>query len=77
MIAGWRADWKVLCVCTDLPLAAQLHDIADIERSGPVASTLPQGYIVMLLLLLRLSKEKRSAPGHAHASALESHALLL
>lgn len=48
--AGWRADWKVLCICTDLPLAAKLHDIADIERSGPghVAGTLPQGLTVLL-----------------------------
>ena len=29
-VSSLRAEWKVLCVCTDLPLAAKLHDIADI-----------------------------------------------
>ena len=50
--AGWRTDWKVLCICTDLPLAAKLHDIADIERSGPghVACTLPQDRLCSQIL---------------------------
>ena len=35
MIDDGETDWKVVCVASEDPLAAQLHDIDDVERTMP------------------------------------------
>lgn len=35
MIDDGETDWKVVCISTDDPLAAELHDIADVEKRIP------------------------------------------
>lgn len=32
MIDDGELDWKILCICTNDPLADKLHDIEDVER---------------------------------------------
>jgi inorganic pyrophosphatase len=41
MIDGGELDWKVLCICTDDPLAAKLNDIIDVERYSAKLELIP------------------------------------
>jgi len=66
MIDDGETDWKVLCIATDDPLAAQMNDIDDVERVVP-------GLISVMREWLRLYKTTDGKP--ANAFGLEERAM--
>lgn len=55
MIDDGETDWKVVCISIDDPLAAQLHDIADVDRLLP-------GYTSVMREWLRMYKTPDGKP---------------